>query len=188
MSISKPFPSSKPKRPISFYEEDELLEWADCDTTSDNQIGAFLEPRIPNVPHRLLLSSIHGWGFFVSVDVRKGQYIAEYNGYLVSKKDSDELEANYQTLNMKRTYMIALNDTVIDATRTHTPARFINHSCNANAEYVVVTENGEDRVYVEAMRNITKGEEVTCNYSLTGDTIEGEPCRCGAKSCKKMFF
>jgi SET domain-containing protein len=60
------------------------------------------------------------------------------------------------------------------------PDRHINHSCDPNA-YVQYDEDG---CYFYAKRDISAGEEITCDYNIniTGGT--SWPCNCGAIRCR----
>jgi hypothetical protein len=75
---------------------------------------------------------------------------------------------------------------VIDAAVGGNDARFINHSCEPNCEPV----NESGRIYIEALRSISPGEELTYDYSLTRDEQDDEQteidyaCRCGARRCR----
>ncbi|MGQ0539189.1 MAG: SET domain-containing protein, partial [Gemmatimonadaceae bacterium] len=76
--------------------------------------------------------------------------------------------------------------TVIDAAVAGNDARFINHSCEPNCE--AVDENG--RIFIEALRAIRRGEELSYDYAYERDretTDEDEAlyaCRCGARRCR----
>lgn len=86
------------------------------------------------------------------------------------------------------TFLFAVNrSTVIDATKGGNDSRFINHSCEPNCESVI--ERG--RVFVDALRSIPAGEELTYDYAYTRDGTETEEeettlyaCRCGARRCR----
>jgi SET domain-containing protein len=75
---------------------------------------------------------------------------------------------------------------VIDATNSTSRARFINHSCRPNSQSVL---NGK-RIFIEAMRAIAPGTEITYDYDLEieRDTesilIELYECRCGSAACR----
>ncbi len=60
------------------------------------------------------------------------------------------------------------------------PDRHINHSCDPNT-YI---EYDEEACYIVARRQISGGEELTCDYNvnITGGTAW--PCHCGAKRCR----
>ena len=56
----------------------------------------------------------------------------------------------------------------------------INHSCDPNCE---VFGSGL-KIWVYAMKNIKKGEELSYDYGFSyDDDYKDYPCRCGAKSC-----
>ena len=56
----------------------------------------------------------------------------------------------------------------------------INHSCNNNCDY----EGKGFKVWVSAIRDIKKGEELTCDYGFGFDKDYKQfPCKCGAKNC-----
>jgi len=80
--------------------------------------------------------------------------------------------------------------TVIDAAVGGNDARFINHSCEPNCRTFVEKK----RVYIEALKAVAEGEELTYDYNLTRDgkeTAETEKqfaCHCGAKTCRGTMF
>jgi len=76
--------------------------------------------------------------------------------------------------------------TVIDAGVGGNAARYINHACDPNCETVI-----EDRrVFIEALRTIQPGEELSYDYQIqreAGDPPEIDgifACRCGAAHCR----
>ena len=92
------------------------------------------------------------------------------------------------------TFLFTLNDEyVIDANHKGNKARWINHSCDPNCEAVIEEHDGKnrkkDKVFIEAIRKIAPGEELTYNYGI----VLSEPhtarlkkiwaCRCGAPKC-----
>ncbi|MBP3982984.1 SET domain-containing protein-lysine N-methyltransferase [Pseudoxanthomonas helianthi] len=137
-------------------------------------------------------SDIHGNGVFAIAPIKKGEFVIEYKGKRrtheeVDQEDSGDVESGH-------TFLFTLNDEyVIDANHKGNRARWINHSCNPNCEAVFDEHEGKnrkkDRVYIEAIRNIKPGEELTYNYGITLD----EPhtarlkkiwaCKCGSKNC-----
>lgn len=68
------------------------------------------------------------------------------------------------------------------------PERHINHSCEPNA-YVYSVDR--DR-FVLALRDISVGEEVTCDYAINASGGAVMDCRCGAGTCRQrhtpVFF
>jgi uncharacterized protein len=137
-------------------------------------------------------SAIHGNGVFALAPIRKGEQVLEYKGRRrthaeVDASDSGDVESGH-------TFLFTLNDEyVIDANFEGNSARWINHSCDPNCEAVLDEHEGgdrrRDRVFIETIRAIRPGEELTYNYGITLD----EPhtarlkkvwaCRCGARKC-----
>ena len=59
-------------------------------------------------------------------------------------------------------------------------ARLINHSCNPNCE---VFED-KKKLWIYAMRNIKKNEELTYDYGFSFDKDYKQfPCKCGGNNC-----
>lgn len=58
------------------------------------------------------------------------------------------------------------SDAVIDATQKGNISRFINHSCDPNAETQKWTVNGELRIGFFSKKTILKGEEITFDYQF----------------------
>ncbi len=138
------------------------------------------------------LSPIHGNGVFADEAIRKGDRIVRYKGKLRTHDEVDEAYADVEENG--HTFLFTLNDDyVIDANIDGNVARWINHSCNPNCE-AVIQENGKgkrhkDKVFIEAMRDIAEGEELTYNYGIVLDepyTAELKAlwgCRCGQPNC-----
>jgi len=131
-------------------------------------------------------SSVHGRGVFATRRIEKGERIIEYLGERVSHEEADrryELKED----NDSHTFLFIVDSrTVIDAGVDGNDARFFNHSCDPNCESVI--EKG--RVYIEAIRTIEPGEEMTYDYQIYKE--EGDPenidevfaCRCGFANCR----
>ena len=123
-------------------------------------------------------SSIHGRGMFALRPIPKGTRIIEYEGERI---DDAEAIVRYPEL------MDAENHTfVFEVAPDLNIARFINLSCDPNCE----TIDDDCRIFVEAIRDIAAGEELTYDYNIdAGEPITPEvkrrwPCRCGASGCR----
>jgi len=132
-------------------------------------------------------SPIHGRGVFATRKIRKGTTIIEYRG---KRLDPDEVDWDpYQDpANPYHTFLFETEDgTTIDAGIRGNAARWINHSCAPNC---VTYEDDDGRVFIEAKRKITRGEELTYDYRLnyegrvTKRVLEAYACRCGAPRCR----
>ncbi len=131
-------------------------------------------------------SAIQGRGGFATRAIRKGERIAEYLGERISWKEAD---SRYDDTGMGRhhTFLFSVTSrTVIDGAVDGSEARFINHSCGPNCE--AVDDHG--RIFIEAIRGIRDGEELTYDYAYERDaahTDEDEAlysCRCGSGKCR----
>lgn len=138
------------------------------------------------------LSSIHGNGIFATEAIKKGERIIRYKGKLRTHEEVDE---EYGEIDENgHTFLFTLNDDyVIDANAGANIARWINHSCDPNCEAVIEEDEKKrphkDKVFIEAIRDIAAGEELTYNYGITLDERHTPKlkklwgCRCGAKNC-----
>jgi len=130
-------------------------------------------------------SRIHGRGVYAARRIRSGTRVIEYVGERISHAVAD---ARYDTKGDDgHTFLFVVDDDIcIDAGVDGNPARFINHSCNANCETVI--ENR--RVFIEAIRTIEPGEELGYDYQLTWESTDDPDelalydCRCGAPQCR----
>lgn len=136
-------------------------------------------------------SAIHGNGVFAAAPIAKGDRVIEYKGKRRTHADVDAGESG--DVDSGHTFLFTLNDEyVIDANFSGNSARWINHSCKPNCE-AVLDENERDprksRVFIEAIRAIKPGEELTYDYGITLDEPQTArlkkiwACRCGAKTC-----
>jgi SET domain-containing protein len=131
-------------------------------------------------------SKIHGNGVYAAREIPKGTRIVEYLGERISHAQAD---ARYEEKGQDdgHTFLFVVSSkVVIDAGVDGNDARFINHSCDPNCETVI--EGG--RVFIEAVRDIRKGEELGYEYGLTWestddpDELANYACRCGAAKCR----
>src|SRR5688500_12456788 len=118
------------------------------------------------------LSPIHGNGVFAKEPIKKGERIVRYKGKL---RTHDEVDEEYGGEDENgHTFLFTLNDDyVIDANVGGNIARWINHSCKPNCESEVEEDpkgrRNKDKVYIQAIRNIKPGEELTYNSGIVLD-------------------
>jgi hypothetical protein len=131
-------------------------------------------------------SSIDGKGAFAVRPIPKGTRIVEYAGERITHQEAD-VRYDEDAMEHPHTYLFTLDKkTVIDATVEGNQARYINHSCEPNCE--AVTEDGH--VYIEALRDISIGQELAYDYHLEykgryrAEWRERYACRCGTLSCR----
>ncbi len=131
-------------------------------------------------------SSVHGLGAFALRRIRKGTRIIEYLGERVSHSEADRRYESKEANDAHTFLFIVDSRTVIDAGVDGNDARFLNHSCNPNCESVIESR----RVFIEAIRTIEPGEEMTYDYQIQRE--EDDPpgidevfaCRCGFPECR----
>jgi len=125
-------------------------------------------------------SPIQGNGVFATRRIAKGRRLIEYKG--VRREEAcyaDDDEAYVCLFDIGR-------GLVIDPRTNGNIAQYINHSCTPNCESVL--EDG--RVYIETVRPIAAGEEITYDYAVTVDSTpsraerEQYVCRCGSSGCR----
>lgn len=130
-------------------------------------------------------SAIHGTGVFATKNIPEGTHIIEYVGEKVTKKESDRraqlpLNQNAKNEEFGAVYLFELTKRYdIDGYVPYNTARFINHSCEPNCESEIL----KGKVWIIAIRDIKKGEELSYNYGYSWDDYEDHRCRCGTKKC-----
>jgi SET domain-containing protein len=132
-------------------------------------------------------SRIAGKGAFAVRPIRKGERLIEYVGERITHAVADARYDDHAD-DKHHTFLFAVNrSTVIDAARGGNASRFINHSCEPNCESVI--ERGH--VFIDALRPIRTGEELTYDYAYARDGTETEEeettlyvCRCGSPRCR----
>jgi hypothetical protein len=131
-------------------------------------------------------SALHGLGVFATRRIKKGTRVIEYLGERVSHAEADRRYEDKDE-NDNHTFLFIVDArTVIDAGVDGNEARFVNHGCAPNCESVI--ENR--RVFIEAIRDIAPGEELTYDYQIQREPDDPPDvdvvfaCRCGAAGCR----
>ena len=130
-------------------------------------------------------SAIHGQGVVALRRIPAGTRIIEYVGEIVSDEEADR---RYDDGAMERhhTFLFSLDDgRCIDAAVGGNDARFINHSCEPNCQALEL----EGHIWIEAIRPIDPGEELSYDYAYArseiDEALEGRyVCHCGAPTCR----
>ena len=119
-----------------------------------------------------------GLGLIAACNIKKGTKIINYIGNIITKKQTEE---NPKFDNSKPIYLFNLNNRYdLDGDVSWNTARLINHSCSNNCDY-----DGKGlKLWVTAIKNIKKGEEITCDYGFGYDSDYKQfPCNCRSKNC-----
>ena len=128
--------------------------------------------------YKIKRSKIDNKGLYANCDIKDRTKIIEYKGKIVSKK---YVENNSKFDNEKAIYLFNINKKYdLDGDFKYNTARLINHSCDPNCE---VYGTGL-KVWVYAIRDIRKGEELSYDYGFGFDQdYKDFPCRCGSSNC-----
>lgn len=124
------------------------------------------ETKVPYVVKR----SKAGLGLFANTTFKRRDFIIEYTGEHISQEEADRRGGKY--------LFTVTDEVTIDGKGRKNTARYINHSCDPNAE----AERDEDalKIRIYARRRIEPGEEILYDYgSEYWDThIKPYGCRC----------
>lgn len=138
--------------------------------------------------HIVKQSTVHGRGVFARRKIPAGTRILEYQGQRIHAEEADRRHpANPD--DPFHTFFFALSSgKVIDGNDQGNDARWINHSCEPNCESE--EGSGGKRVYIKALRDIARGEELNYDYGLVMDgkitkkDRRDYGCRCGSALCR----
>lgn len=113
-----------------------------------------------------------GRGVFAIRNISKGEYIAEFKGPIVNLQSLNGYPEEVVELLFpigEHSYIMAME-----------PAVRTNHSCEPNAGIA-------KEVFLIAMRDINKDEEVTFDYSTVIADNWQLKCLCGTNSCRSII-
>jgi SET domain-containing protein len=116
-----------------------------------------------------------GLGLFAATPIAKGMAIVEYKGRRLSTREAHGRE--------RRTgcrYMFELNSRwTIDGSSRRNAARYINHACRPNAEFVLT----KGKLMLRACKALASGEEITCDYGSDYFDLFIAPTGCRCATC-----
>ncbi|MCC8939513.1 SET domain-containing protein-lysine N-methyltransferase [Bradyrhizobium sp. Arg68] len=129
-----------------------------------------------NKPYRVGRSRT-GLGLFATKPIKKGDKIIRYFGPILDskKKDEDEIENKY--------LFELTNRWTIDGSIRENIARYINHSCQPNAESDVRPR--KRKVFIRAIKNIEPGDEINYDYGTDYFKAYLKPIGCKCDSCER---
>jgi SET domain-containing protein len=128
---------------------------------------------VHRAPHKDLKvkKGVDGLGVFATAPIKKGAFLMEYWGEIISEEEGDRRGGRY---------LFELEgNRMIDGKGRENTARYINHSCSPNAE--PEEDEKASRVMVYAKRDIMPGEEIGYDYGKEywDEHIKPKGCRCG---------
>ena len=119
-------------------------------------------------------SAIHGTGGYARKDIPTGTRIIEYVGQKIDKVESAK------RCEAENAYIFTVDDTHdLDGDVAWNPAKFINHSCAPNCE----AEWDEGSIFINALRDLKQGEELTFNYGYDMEDFRDNVCQCQTPAC-----
>lgn len=126
-----------------------------------------------------------GMGLFVEENVTGCRVWSEYIGERIQMEEDDFRAGMYPLMGISYEYLTHMDgtDIVIDGIYYGGYAKFANHSCSPNAQYIIhrLPDSPVDVVFIHATRDIPAGDEVFLDY---GWSISGPKksviCECGA--------
>ena len=119
-------------------------------------------------------SKIDGFGAFALEDIPARRKIGNLAGEIISKKEARKRAASIDRVAIVEFY----DNRALDATTNSNQLKFINHSCKLKTFMRVCY----DKVEFYTLKDIPKGDELTCNYGPTHHAGT-KACRCGATGC-----
>uniref|UniRef100_K3WZ54 SET domain-containing protein n=1 Tax=Globisporangium ultimum (strain ATCC 200006 / CBS 805.95 / DAOM BR144) TaxID=431595 RepID=K3WZ54_GLOUD len=115
-------------------------------------------------------STTHGWGAFARESIKRGEFIYEYKGAIVSQEEAERRGTIYDKLAISFLFD-ANQDAVLDAARKGNKSKFANHSSvNPKCKAKVFRVGGEHRISIWAQQDIKKGEELFFDYGYSGES------------------
>lgn len=141
------------------------------------------------VRERLALrrSGIHGRGVFAREHIPAGTRLIEYTGERITQEEGDRRYPGDDSVPSHTVLFTVDDDLVVDGGVGGNMSRYINHSCDPNCTSVIEDRR---RIYIDAIRDIAPGEELTFDYHLivqerhTPAVKRRFPCHCGAANCR----
>lgn len=150
--------------PVEVHDAASRIKWRNQNKLCGNV--NILRGRVRKVG--VAASDTHGWGAFAREPMKKGDFIYEYTGELLSQDEAERRGNIYDKSTVS--FLFDLNeDAVVDATRKGNKSKFANHS-SANEKCVakILRVNGEHRIGVFANADIETNEELFFNYGYHG--------------------
>ncbi|MEW6740924.1 MAG: SET domain-containing protein [Nitrospirota bacterium] len=119
----------------------------------------------------------YGNGVFAEENIKRGEMLNIAGGYVMTIKEELKLPKGIRDSGLQISENLVLSGPGIET------SSYFNHSCNPNAGF-------RGQMFLEAMRDIKKGEEITFDYAMCLYRTKGEKpykfrCLCGAENCRE---
>jgi SET domain-containing protein len=132
-------------------------------------------------PIQIGTSKIAGTGAFALAFIPKGRKIGNMAGEIISYREAQK-RIRKQPNGVLLMVEFDQEPIALDASIQRNELSYINHSCSPNT----YMRRAYRKVEFYALKNIRKGEELTCDYGEThhNGTLS---CMCGAKNCRRFI-
>ncbi|KAH8370072.1 hypothetical protein KR093_002123 [Drosophila rubida] len=136
-------------------------------------------------PCRVFRTEKKGCGITAELQIPPGEFIMEYVGEVIDSEEFERRQHLYSEDRNRHYYFMALRgEAIIDATSKGNISRYINHSCDPNAETQKWTVNGELRIGFFSVKTILPGEEITFDYQYQRYGRDAQRCYCESANCR----
>ncbi|KAM8709679.1 hypothetical protein ACLKA7_016484 [Drosophila subpalustris] len=136
-------------------------------------------------PCRVFRTEKKGCGITAELQIPPGEFIMEYVGEVIDSEEFERRQHLYSEDRNRHYYFMALRgEAIIDATSKGNISRYINHSCDPNAETQKWTVNGELRIGFFSVKSILPGEEITFDYQYQRYGRDAQRCYCESANCR----
>jgi uncharacterized protein len=116
-----------------------------------------------------------GLGLFATAPIAKSVAIVEYRGHRLPTREAHERERQTGSK-----YMFEVNTRwSIDGSTRRNLARYVNHACRPNAEFVLM----KGRLMLCACKAIAPDDEITCDYGSDYFDLFIAPIGCQCATC-----
>lgn len=146
-------------------------------------------------------NELKGLGLFTSKTIKKGNFICEYAGEIITDIEAIQRFKQYKEEGKGVNYIFCIKETFgdktkktfIDPTKYGNIGRYINHSCDPNCNlFVIRTDSTIPILGIFANRDITENSEITYDYgenSVNFDLPKPQlkKCLCDNDRCRKYL-